>query len=430
MGAGAVGLTLAGKILKSPDTTVFLIENNKEKCQDLQNKNFSIYEPGLVEILVPALLSKKLKILNTAENENFDAVFVCIGTQQLSQDPNGLKNLIDVVAGISKNIEKGGYIFIRSTVQLGLTEKISQHLKNSRPDINVSFAPERTVEGIALIELDALPQILGVTSGSDAAKAGGVLHKLGFEVRIANNSSSAEFIKLISNSWRDTQFAISNEIAMLAEVCGIDPYEVIELCNYNYPRAKIPNPGPVGGPCLSKDTHILFDMFSESEKNSSLLFNARLKNQEVFRLASSLISEFQAKISRRVSILFLGAAFKSNPITNDTRKGLAESIILDLSGDKFSFEVWDPNISTQDISHLPAKLVKDFRGLMPEIIVFGNNNQVFTRPEFSHYFSSLPQSTLVIDFWGITDELEIKLSNLYVFGRGLKSNHRSTYKEL
>lgn len=422
IGAGFVGLTLTGKILKNPDTTVVLVENNKEKCQDLQNKNFQIYEPGLVEILAPALLSEKLKISNTAGNENFDAVFVCIGTQQLSQDPNGFQNLIDVVDGIKTNIKNGGYIFIRSTVQLGVTEKISQHLRNSRPDINLSFAPERTVEGIALIELDQLPQILGVTSGSDAVGAEGILQKLGFIVRTASNSNCAEFIKLISNSWRDTQFAISNEIAMLSEVLSIDPYEVIELCNYNYPRSAIPKPGPVGGPCLSKDTHILFDVFSESEKNSSLIFNARLKNQEIFKLAYSLISEFQAKISRKVSILFLGAAFKSKPITNDLRKGLAESIILELSSDKFSFEIWDPNINVQDISNLPAKLVKDFRKLMPDVIIFGNNNPILTEPEFSQYYSGLPQSTLIVDFWGLTDKLEITLSNLYVFGRGLKSN--------
>jgi UDP-N-acetyl-D-mannosaminuronic acid dehydrogenase len=109
----------------------------------------------------------RLKISSSIQLEEFDAVFVCIGTRPTSRDPDGAQKLIDLVLNCKDSIKKNGQLFIRSTVQLGLTEKISKILYKSRPDINVAFAPERTVEGVALIELDKLPQILGPTSTSD-----------------------------------------------------------------------------------------------------------------------------------------------------------------------------------------------------------------------------------------------------------------------
>lgn len=422
IGAGFVGLTLAGKILKKDFASVTLLENNQDKCFEIKSNNFSIYEPGLADILEPAQSSGRLKVLTTTEEQYFDTVFVCIGTQQVSRDPNGFQNLVNLIASIKDKIKVNGQIFIRSTVQLGVTEKIGHFLSGSRPDINVSFAPERTVEGIALKELDELPQILGLTSNSLEITAKKALQELGFEVITASNSTSAEFTKLISNSWRDTQFAISNEIALLAELANINPYEVIELCNFNYPRSKIPYPGPVGGPCLSKDTHILFDSFNDSNKRDSLIFNARLKNENLFKIACKVIRDFQKNSNKKISILFMGAAFKGSPITNDIRKGLAENVILELSEESFSFSIWDSNLKSNDITDLRANLVDDLKSLQPDVVVFGNNSPVLSSSDLTQYYSSLSADTLFIDFWGITNKLKINLKHLYVFGREFKKN--------
>jgi UDP-N-acetyl-D-mannosaminuronic acid dehydrogenase len=422
IGAGFVGLTLAGKILKKDYTSVTLLEKDPDKCFEIKNNNFLIYEPGLVDILEPAQLIGRLKISNTTENQHFDAVFICIGTQKVSHDPNGFQNLIDLISSIQEKIRANGHIFVRSTVQLGVTEKIGHYVNSFRPDINVSFTPERTVEGNALKELDELPQILGLTSNSKDLTAKKLLQVLGFEVITASNSTSAEFTKLISNSWRDTQFAISNEIATLAEIASINPYEVIELCNFNYPRSKIPYPGPVGGPCLSKDTHILFDTFSDSNKQDSLIFNARLKNENLFSLACKLIKDFQKNSNKKISILFLGAAFKGSPVTNDIRKGLAESVISELSDENYIFSIWDSGLKSSDVINIKANFIEDFKGLLPDVVVFGNNSPVLSSSELTLYYSSLSSNTFFIDFWGITNKLNLDLKNLYVFGRDFKKN--------
>ena len=422
IGAGFVGLTLAGKILKKDYTSVTLLEKDPDKCFEIKNNNFLIYEPGLVDILEPAQLIGRLKILNTTENQYFDAVFICIGTQKVSHDPNGFQNLIDLITSIQDKIKANGHIFVRSTVQLGVTEKIGHYVNSFRPDVNVSFTPERTVEGNALKELDELPQILGLTSNSKDLTAKKLLQVLGFEVITASNSTSAEFTKLISNSWRDTQFAISNEIATLAEIASINPYEVIELCNFNYPRSKIPYPGPVGGPCLSKDTHILFDTYSDSNKQDSLIFNARLKNENLFSLACKLIKDFQKNSNKKISILFLGAAFKGSPVTNDIRKGLAESVISELSDENYIFSIWDSGLKSGDVINIKANFIEDFKGLLPDVVVFGNNSPVLSSSELTLYYSSLSSNTFFIDFWGITNKLNLDLKNLYVFGRDFKKN--------
>ena len=63
IGAGFVGLTLAGKILKKDFTSVSLLEKNSDKCFEIKNNNFLIYEPGLVDILEPAQLIGRLKVM-------------------------------------------------------------------------------------------------------------------------------------------------------------------------------------------------------------------------------------------------------------------------------------------------------------------------------------------------------------------------------
>jgi len=57
----------------------------------------------------------------------------------------------------------------------------------------------------------------------------------------------AEMVKLIENTYRDTNIALANEISTICESIGIDAIETIEAANY-HPRVNIHDPGPgVGG---------------------------------------------------------------------------------------------------------------------------------------------------------------------------------------
>ena len=68
---------------------------------------------------------------------------------------------------------------------------------------------------------------------------------------------SAEFSKLLDNTFRDSIFAYINQMIPLTEKFNIDLCEVVDAVNHGYPRNNIPKPSPgVGGPCLVKDPYL------------------------------------------------------------------------------------------------------------------------------------------------------------------------------
>ena len=73
------------------------------------------------------------------------------------------------------------------------------------------------------------------------------------KVQIVKNIKTAEAIKLVDNTQRDTFFSYANEIS---NICSrlISSREILDFASMNYPRTKRILPGPVGGPCLSKDS--------------------------------------------------------------------------------------------------------------------------------------------------------------------------------
>jgi hypothetical protein len=189
---------------------------------------------------------------------------------------------------LTDNLISSGHIYLRSTVPVGTTVKIHNAIQSSsRDDIKIFYAPERTAEGVALKELDSLPQIIGSPESTNLKIGADMLSTLGFEIIETTNSETAEFIKLMCNIWRDSTFAISNEFAIIAESLNLDVFEIIEKANFQYPRATVPKPGPVGGPCLSKDTYILFESLDQSLHENSIVLRSRKQNEKLVDLAHS-----------------------------------------------------------------------------------------------------------------------------------------------
>ncbi len=76
---------------------------------------------------------------------------------------------------------------------------------------------------------------------------------------LVSGIETAEIIKLVSNTFRDVQFAFANEVARRVRRVRRQRHEVISAGKLGYNRTNIPLPGVVGGPCLEKDPHILME---------------------------------------------------------------------------------------------------------------------------------------------------------------------------
>ena len=422
IGGGFVGLTLSAKLLKSTDTVLTVLETDSNRLSFLKSGNFYVDEPGLHSILLNANNQEKLNFTGVIQSSFYDAVFICIGTLPtlVSEDlPDSIFSLVDLV---SSCLKINGMVFLRSTVEIGTTEKFETSIqKNGRSDVNVYFLPERTAEGVALKELDTLPQVIGVASNSKIDPAVKFLHEVGFSIIECSNSKSAEFVKLISNAWRDTIFGLSNEIALMAEIIGVDASEIIHVANHKYPRANIPSAGPVGGPCLYKDSHILLNSFSQEFKQGSIIYSARVMNERIELIIYEMLLHHLKSLGVNSVALFIGAAFKGSPKTNDIRNGLTSNLIHRLQKDRklIQIQVWDPTIENSDLLDLASFRVSSLVDLLPEIVVIGNNSKDIFSKDVVNFLNRLPSTTLIIDPWCMYPKSEKHSAKIYQLGGGL-----------
>ena len=415
VGGGFVGLTLSAKLLKSKESSVTVLENNVEKVEGFLVKNYGIFEPELDDLLNTSVAENRLTFVHNLDEAKFDLVFICINTNKDELNRNDKQ--LGLVNSLVNNLAEFAHIYVRSTVPVGSTTKISKMLKaSSRNDLKVFFAPERTAEGVALKELDSLPQIIGCPDYEDTKIGVGMLNSLGFTVIETSNSESAEFIKLMCNIWRDSTFAISNEFAIFAESLNLDIFEIIEKANFKYPRSVIPKPGPVGGPCLSKDTYIFLESMEKHLIENSIILKSRKQNEKITKVAFDAISIYRSNNPSFNRICFLGAAFKGNPRTNDFRNSFTQELIHMLINNNLEIKVWDPTLTPANLLEYSDFYYKDLNSKECDIVVIGNNANFMFENEAIDFLKNLPSSALIIDMWGVLRQLPTINASLYRFG--------------
>jgi nucleotide sugar dehydrogenase len=422
VGGGFVGLTLTAKLLKTKSCHITILENDLSRFLSLKNGKYYVDEPGLHEILKTGGSELRLDVINTISSDLFDQVFICIGTLPTFISKESSKQIIDLTHIVGNCLEKNGLVFLRSTVNIGATQTFADQLKvHDREDAQVFFLPERTAEGVALVELDSLPQIIGPTVNANVTDARVCLNELGFELIECSDSRAAEFVKLICNAWRDTLFGISNEIALMAEQLGLDSAEIISTANYKYPRASIPSPGPVGGPCLYKDSYILLESFNSSFKDNSIISSARSVNEKIeSNIYENLIAHLDKSNLER-EVLFIGAAFKGFPKTNDTRNGVTANLVSKIQNCKKStiIKIWDPTIETESLNELSLYSIDSLSGITPSVVVIGNNSKELMTEEVMILFQNLSSASLIIDPWRTYGDHEHTSASVYQLGLGL-----------
>ena len=141
---------------------------------------------------------------------------------------------------------------------------------------------------------------------------------------LATSALAAEVTKLVENSYRDVNIAFANELSMLADRLGIDPWEIIELAN-RHPRVNILSPGPgVGGHCISVDPWFLVHA---DPQYTPLIRTAREVNDRkphyVVEHVAELAREFAAP-----KIGCLGVTYKAD--VDDLRESPSLEIVREL----------------------------------------------------------------------------------------------------
>ena len=288
-GMGYVGLTLALTLAKKK-FKVLGIEKNEAILKKLQSSKPHFYENGLTKLL-KTYHKKNLLFSNDLKKIPRDCkiFIVAVGTPLNKNKKPDLKHLIKITKKLKSILKEKDTIIFRSTVPIGtIDNEILPILKNKK--INICYCPERTAQGNALKELVNLNQIISGINKKSCLAAKDLFQSITKKIQIVKNIKTAEAIKLVDNTQRDTFFSYANEISNICTKLNISSKEILEFASRDYPRTKKLLPGPVGGPCLSKDTYLLLSSSSlNSYRKDSLILKSRSINENIYQNLFKLI---------------------------------------------------------------------------------------------------------------------------------------------
>lgn len=427
LGLGYVGLTLAVAMARV-GFAVHGLEVRTEVIRKLKAGNAHFWEKDLDTNLNQVINNGNFTFSETLDKSlDFSVYIVTVGTPLDTNRKARLDMIKNAAQQIANHMSNGALVVLRSTVKIGTARKIIiPILQKTGKKFEIAVCPERTLEGQALDEIKSLPQIIGADSQSTLFRAGKVFNFLTPTILRVSSLEAAEVIKLVDNTYRDVMFGFANEVARLCDAVGISSHEVIKSGKLGYERTNVASPGPVGGPCLEKDPHIL----TESAKSYGIALDITPASRRVNERQPLEVVNFIKKIVRLKSgfpfvpkISFLGIAFKGRPETNDLRGTVAKPI-LDLIKKEFPNSVlqgFDPVVADKDIKEfglIPIKTL-DNAFLDANIVIILNNHPLFSQINLDEKIKSMANDGFIYDLWGLhsgLDHQSYSSSSYYALG--------------
>jgi nucleotide sugar dehydrogenase len=424
VGMGYVGLTLA-VVMAERGFQVTGLEINPDILGRLRSGRPHFHEVGLPLRLRNVLDSGALRIQEKMPVDgDLPSVFIIsVGTPLGSDGKPRIDMVEHVTREIAATMPSGALVVLRSTVVIGTTRKVVLPiLQASGKDFHLAYCPERTIEGKALEELRSLPQIVGGLGLQDAWRATMIFQELTPTTLRVSSLETAEVIKLLDNSFRDTFFAFGNEVALLCDAVGIDGVEVVHVANAGYPRTNIALPGFVGGPCLEKDPHILEYSLAPFNFVPRLISTGRHLNESLpGHVVQSVLLDLPKENLPAVPIVSIcGLAFKGRPETDDLRGTPANILIRKIRQALPTAEIRGQDFATsfENIASLglkPVSIEEAFAGA--NILIVANNNTRYQWLDYSELFQRMANPALVYDVWDVLQGVGLHDQDRVIFRR-------------
>ncbi len=380
-GAGHIGFPL-GLILSSKGFKVSLIDKNKNNIKKINNGEVPFLEENSKKLLTD--MKKKKRIYATDQINEISKskyIIICISTPITNQLNPNLKPFINFFHQLKKKIKKDQIVIIRSSIYPGICEKVYKIIEKKCK--NLSYCPERIVQGKSIVELPKLPQLVSGKS-KKAILESGKLFKTICKKIIYTEVIEAELIKLFSNAYRYINFAISNQFYMICQNQNLNFFKIRNIMREGYMRnANIPESGFTAGPCLLKDTMQLSSFYNHRFK----LGHAAMSVNEGIPIF--IIKKLQKKFDlRKKTVGVLGLTFKAE--TDDIRDSLSIKLVKLLELKKIKtlqsdeFYKNKKNISKND-------LVKK-----SDIIILATPHKAYKRLK-------IKKNKTIVDIWGLIE---------------------------
>ena len=336
-GGGHIGLPLS-VLLFNQGYKVNLVDINKQNLQLIKKGKAPFYEKDIEKHLKNTIHNKRFEtshVLETIKDSKF--IFICIGTPISKKLRPDLKKFFNLIISVKKIINNNSHLIIRSSIAPGTFRKIFKALNKNNNFTNLSYCPERVLQGQSMIELSKIPQIISSYNLKTLKHVKKLFSKLCKTVLVCK-PEEAEMAKILSNAYRYMNFSIANQFFQICDQNDPSFEKIRRLMSFNYSRASgLAASGFVGGPCLMKDTMQL-NYLAKNKKN--LLKHSYEVNENLPKYIVNKIKKIKNYKSKKVCIL--GKTFKAN--NDDLRGSKSLDLIRILKKNKIKHEVYEPNL--------------------------------------------------------------------------------------
>ncbi len=321
VGLGYIGLPTAS-MFASRNFEVIGVDINENVIKAVNSGQAHFREPDLDMLMAAAVQTGRLKAQSTPVEA--DVYILAVPTPFTDGHKPDLSYVSAAVNSIAPFVKHGSVVILESTSPVGTTEKIAEQLAKARPELSfpgykepghenqvfLAHCPERILPGN--------DRIIGGMSTLCGKKAEAVYGAFVMGQCYLTDCRTAEFVKLIENSFRDVNIAFANELSMICDKLDIDVWEAIQMAN-KHPRVDILRPGPgVGGHCIAVDPWFIVN---SSPDESRIIRTAREINLHKTDYVCERVKRLATRFRDPV-IAFYGLTYK-NDVGRPARKPVA-----------------------------------------------------------------------------------------------------------
>ena len=324
VGTGYVGL-VTGTTLAELGNTVYCVDIDSKKVEQMKQGIVPIYEPGLEEMFLRNIQAQRLFFtteLREALNES-EVIYLALPTPPGEDGSADLSYVLSVATQIGEMLTDYKIIVNKSTVPVGTADKVRETISaHTDIEFDVVSNPEFLREGFA-VEDSMNPA--RVIVGTESERAQEIMAKIyqpftntGIPI-IFMDEKSSELTKYAANSFLAVKITFMNEIANYCEKVGADVDKVrLGMGSDDRIGHRFLFPGiGYGGSCFPKDVKALIKSGKQEGFDFQILEATEEVNQNQKVILVSEIEKFFGDLAGK-KIALWGLAFKAN--TDDIRE--------------------------------------------------------------------------------------------------------------
>ena len=325
VGTGYVGL-VTGTTLAELGNSVFCVDIDEKKVENMKEGIVPIYEPNLEEMFLRNIQAQRLHFTTNLKEalDKSEVIYLALPTPPGEDGSADLSYILKVANDIGDMMTEYKVVVNKSTVPVGTADRVREVISSkTNLDFAVVSNPEFLREGFAV---DDSMNPARVIVGASSEKAKSIMAKIyqpftntGVPL-IFMDEKSSELTKYASNSFLAVKITFMNEIANYCEKVGADVDKVrLGMGSDDRIGNRFLFPGiGYGGSCFPKDVKALVKSGKDENFNFEILEATEKVNTSQKVILAHEIEKYFNNDLKDKKIALWGLAFKAN--TDDIRE--------------------------------------------------------------------------------------------------------------